>query len=761
MKKVEFQYNPFTVETMIKINGQALPDGKLSSFSNSRLQMWVDKVFPLLAVECNDDIEFVFRGTQLDFNDVTEAAQEYQRFGGEMKISFFEPVLVKGAERRLKELIDLFDYLQQECPFDDLRTEQIRQNFYNAVGSEFEVSVIATMSSGKSTLINAMLGHELMPAKNEACTATIARIKDVDGKEGFSVICRDLEGKILCTNETLTAQIMDQYNSDRGVAYIEIDGDIPFVSSKNMQLVLLDTPGPNNSRTEEHKNHTYRVIKEKSKPMVLYVLNATQLSTNDDNYLLSTVAEAMKVGGKQSKDRFIFAVNKVDTFDVEKGESVADALDNVRDYLAKHGIEQPNIYPISAEMAKVIRLKKNGAELSRKQRRTLTDSLELLEIPQMHLEKYAPLSLQSKSILTGQMQKATAEYEEALIHTGLPAVEIAINEYLDKYALTNKVKTAVDTFRKKIEEKELMGSLMQGLKDNAELRQKMQARLQHIDQQLADGKQATSFRQRIQQLDISKEADIKFRLLRKKVTDALDMSGTIQLDTKMSRLRVEGIMMNVQRQVNDLQSDVRTDLEAVIDEAVTENAQVILEEYQAHIHSLIEDQALSVDDFSFNATLNLLTSDIPDANGLINRYKRTESVRVKIGEKWVENTNKHWYNPLTWFDESGYNEDQYETRQNEYINGSKVIAEYFGPIKRNFNDNLESAKQAALGESEKFKAFFFEELDKLDMVLQQKVNEMKKLSGDEKSLAKKIEEDESKKEWLGVFLKRLNDILEV
>lgn len=761
MKKVEFQYNPFTVETMIKINGQALPDGKLSSFSNSRLQMWVDKVFPLLAVECNDDIEFVFRGTQLDFNDVTEAAQEYQRFGGEMKISFFEPVLVKGAERRLKELIDLFDYLQQECPFDDLRTEQIRQNFYNAVGSEFEVSVIATMSSGKSTLINAMLGHELMPAKNEACTATIARIKDVDGKEGFSVICRDLEGKILCTNETLTAQIMDQYNSDRGVAYIEIDGDIPFVSSKNMQLVLLDTPGPNNSRTEEHKNHTYRVIKEKSKPMVLYVLNATQLSTNDDNYLLSTVAEAMKVGGKQSKDRFIFAVNKVDTFDVEKGESVADALDNVRDYLAKHGIEQPNIYPISAEMAKVIRLKKNGAELSRKQRRTLTDSLELLEIPQMHLEKYAPLSLQSKSILTGQMQKATAEYEEALIHTGLPAVEIAINEYLDKYALTNKVKTAVDTFRKKIEEKELMGSLMQGLKDNAELRQKMQARLQHIDQQLADGKQATSFRQRIQQLDISKEADIKFRLLRKKVTDALDMSGTIQLDTKMSRLRVEGIMMNVQRQVNDLQSDVRTDLEAVIDEAVTANAQAILEEYQAHIHSLIEDQALSVDDFSFNATLNLLTSDIPDANGLINRYKRTESVRVKIGEKWVENTNKHWYNPLTWFDESGYNEDQYETRQNEYINGSKVIAEYFGPIKRNFNDNLESAKQAALGESEKFKAFFFEELDKLDMVLQQKVNEMKKLSGDEKSLAKKIEEDESKKEWLGVFLKRLNDILEV
>ena len=33
------------------------------------------------------------------------------------------------------------------------------------------VCVIATMSSGKSTFVNAILGDEILPEKNEACTA--------------------------------------------------------------------------------------------------------------------------------------------------------------------------------------------------------------------------------------------------------------------------------------------------------------------------------------------------------------------------------------------------------------------------------------------------------------------------------------------------------------------------------------------------------------------------------------------------------------
>ena len=135
---------------------------------------------------------------------------------------------------------------------------------------------------------------------------------------------------------------------------IHVEGDIPFVTADDVSLVLVDTPGPNNTRDPKHKEATDKMISESSKTLVLYIMNATQLAVNDDNELLEQVAESMKVGGKQSRDRFIFVVNKLDEF--RKGEdSVESAIKKVCDYLKDHGIENPNIYPASALTALNIR----------------------------------------------------------------------------------------------------------------------------------------------------------------------------------------------------------------------------------------------------------------------------------------------------------------------------------------------------------------------------------------------------------------------
>lgn len=44
----------------------------------------------------------------------------------------------------------------------------------------FKVCVVATMSSGKSTFINSIIGEEIMPEKNEACTARTMSVLDND-----------------------------------------------------------------------------------------------------------------------------------------------------------------------------------------------------------------------------------------------------------------------------------------------------------------------------------------------------------------------------------------------------------------------------------------------------------------------------------------------------------------------------------------------------------------------------------------------------
>ncbi|MEI0550937.1 dynamin family protein [Brachyspira intermedia] len=369
MKEIYFEYNPFTLEYILKDNGEKF-DSKSKIYEyingNKRLQFWLDKLIPLLYEHINDNFNLTFKGTVLDYEDLK---LEVDHFNNENKTNItlvHKPV--RSVDDRLKELKSLFVYMIDTTPFEELKEQKFLNQLNESITKEVEIAVIATMSSGKSTLLNSFLGRELMPSKNQACTATIARIKDVDNMEGTSVICRDADENIVIDEvSNVTVENIKEFNDNENVSYIDIKTDIPFVSSHNLGLVLLDTPGPNNSRDERHKEKTYKVINE-SDPLVLYVLNATQLSTNDDNLLLSYILKAMEKAGKQAKDRFLFVANKLDNFDLEEGDSIEKVYEDVISYLKSHKIENPNIYFISAQAALITRLIKNNYELSRKQK---------------------------------------------------------------------------------------------------------------------------------------------------------------------------------------------------------------------------------------------------------------------------------------------------------------------------------------------------------------------------------------------------------
>ncbi|MEI0559443.1 dynamin family protein [Brachyspira intermedia] len=453
-KKILIEYNPYKLEYTFELNGKTIDkSSKLYENNGKILQLWVNGLTQMLYDVVNDDFKLEFKGTALDYLDLKEDVDNFNNSnnGGHVELYHNE---AKSSEDRLKDLRELFNYMQETSPFDDLREERVRVNFEKAMGSEFEVAVIATMSSGKSTLLNALLGRELMPSKNEACTATIARIKDVDGAYGFNAKCLDENENIVVEEvKNVSADTMSSFNENESVSYIDVEGDIPFVESHDIQLVLLDTPGPN-TRDHKHREKIYSLINE-SDSLVLYVLNTTQLSTNDDNALLDAVGDAMNQGGKQAKDRFMFVVNKVDCLDPDKGESVEKVLTNVKDYLKYHGIKNPNIYLASSETAKVIRLHKNFYELSRKQRQTYSGLDLFIDEEELHLEKYAPLSRLGKNKLTEALSNAKSEEDIALIHTGIPAIEIAINEYMERYVMYEKISEVVNTFIELLRHKEL------------------------------------------------------------------------------------------------------------------------------------------------------------------------------------------------------------------------------------------------------------------------------------------------------------------
>ena len=754
MREILIKYNPYRLETDILIDGVAPKQNSRLNFADRRLQEWIEELPEILFEECSSrDFKLIFHGTILDYEDVEAMAREAKSDGLNFELEHIAAKEVSDKEAAISEIFDAI----QAGPFDELKQPDVVKAFNMAKSSDFEVNVVATMSAGKSTLINALLRQKLMPAKQEACTATITEIKDNDGS-CFMAKVYDADGNLIQTHPELSFDIMDTLNSNPEVSKIRVEGNIPFVSSEDVALVLVDTPGPNNSRDQEHKAATYRMLSESSKTVVLYILNATQLAVNDDYNLLSHVADSMRVGGKQSRDRFIFVVNKLDDF--KKGEdSIEAAITKVRDYLRDNGIENANIYPASALTALNIRtiLAESDDDDDDEVYEAKGKVRKFNRNPEMHFETLAPLT----PSIRGQIEARLAEarnnkdtYEEALIHCGIVPIEMAIQMYVQKYAKTAKIKNIVDTFSKRLESAKSFEITKQEITENQDKQKEILANIEVIKKKLASGEDAKRFKGRIEQInydsEIKKLANNVIMEAQKKITAQLSST-----DTKISKREAEELCKQFARFADNLQAEVQVKLEQLITNHVHKSASELLEEYRKKISELAQDisvGSVSIDPFE------LMAGEIStDVSSLINNL--TEKERVKVDEVWVENTSKKWYKPWTWFQEKGHWKDVYEDK--EYVDGTKLSQRFFAPIQEQLYENSNNAIEYAKAQTKKIKQEFSKKFAELDAVLKQKLQELEDCANDNKDVERRIRESQAKLKWLEEIQVKTKSILDI
>ena len=312
MKEIFIKYNPFTLETKIEMDGENLNEKYNFLFNKKqRLQEWIDLFIEKLDEEINyRSYCITFHGTKLDYDDLTEAIKKLEN--REIKLKHIES---KEITDRKKEIQNIFYEIQNNSyGLENLKSKNLRKRFEEILNSEFEINVIATMSSGKSTLINSLLSKKILPSSNEACTATITRIKDIDNSHFIGRAYSKNKQEIYTTyQEEINYEIMKEWNGNKNVSTIEIEGDISFVKANEITLVITDTPGPNNSNDKSHKQTLLDMLdSNKYKPLILYVMNATQLGITDDNELLNNVIAKLQNEDKQTRDSFLFVINKVD-----------------------------------------------------------------------------------------------------------------------------------------------------------------------------------------------------------------------------------------------------------------------------------------------------------------------------------------------------------------------------------------------------------------------------------------------------------------
>ena len=165
--------------------------------------------------------------------------------------------------------------------------------------------VVSTMSSGKSTLINALVGRDLLPSQNRACTARAIAIMDNDMLDQFRIHAVDKNGEYTLI-ENATKRAVQEYNSINETSEMIIEGQIKGVRTSIKSMMIVDTPGINNSMDQSHELITKSVLDDYLEGLILYIINAQQIGTYDDSNFLTLIAKKIKENQNFLKNALIF-----------------------------------------------------------------------------------------------------------------------------------------------------------------------------------------------------------------------------------------------------------------------------------------------------------------------------------------------------------------------------------------------------------------------------------------------------------------------
>ncbi len=232
------------------------------------------------------------------------------------------------------------------------------------------------MSSGKSTILNALIGKNYIPSSNRACTAKITSIENDE-------LHNDIFGCRLNQNGDISSQIinsstLDEWNIDKNIAQINLTAK--FFKIKN-SITIHDTPGTNFSQDKSHEKITKDFLLQYPLNLILFVINAEHSGTDDEKDLLNWIQKNVL---EKRNAEIVFLINKMDSIDFER-EDINSNLNDTKNHLKNLGFNKPKIFPISAKAALMFRMMLNLQPVSKSEIRQFKNFYQYFMEDDFHL----------------------------------------------------------------------------------------------------------------------------------------------------------------------------------------------------------------------------------------------------------------------------------------------------------------------------------------------------------------------------------------
>ena len=208
----------------------------------------------------------------------------------------------------------------------------------------YDVVVCGEIKKGKSTLLNAIIGQEILPTDTNVATSQVFRISKSE-TESFALVFSD------GTSQPITREELSKYGSqveanirggnevdDKLLSYIQVNVPLEFLPDN---VSLVDTPGLG-SVYKSHEWITNSYIKRAS--AVLFLFDTKPMIEMEKQFINKIL---------DVTDQVMFVMNKIDMENKQDREQVRQRTqDGLNEIFEARGKKAPEILPMSAKMLK-------------------------------------------------------------------------------------------------------------------------------------------------------------------------------------------------------------------------------------------------------------------------------------------------------------------------------------------------------------------------------------------------------------------------
>jgi len=231
--------------------------------------------------------------------------------------------------------------------------------------SLFTVVFAGEFNSGKSTLINALLGKELLEAgvlpTTDAITILMAANEERNKESAKSKDDETVDNAIIMNSDELNMNIHEHTHHTASFASTS-SGSTPTHTQLHLlptssypilsDLCLIDTPGTNAILSLQHTSSTLRILHDAD--LIVFVTSADRPFSESEKELLRTSI-------KSYRKRVVLVINKMDILERQKGEDHGEKTKlKVIDYVTEHAGDllgaRPVVIPLSARDALSVKL---------------------------------------------------------------------------------------------------------------------------------------------------------------------------------------------------------------------------------------------------------------------------------------------------------------------------------------------------------------------------------------------------------------------